>query len=162
MTSSKDWEPYQENFLIKKKHTVNNKIKKLQLILLNLGGLIALSYTYLLGWLDLIWYGDATHLSVVIFILFLVGVVFAIFGKVRRSSFIMNQMTTLGLIGTIIGFTIAFAGIDVGSLGDVTQLPSVVGNLLRGVGVAMYTTLTGTICFIWLRICLFILDRDSH
>jgi len=55
-----------------------------------------------------------------------------------------------GLIGTVIGFMIALSGVDPERIGDVTTATGMVATLIRGLGVALGTTLVGSLGGLWL------------
>ena len=65
---------------------------------------------------------------------------------------VANSLVLLGLIGTVIGFIIALSGVDPQSVADVDKIAPMVGELIRGMSVALYTTLVGSILSLWLTI----------
>ncbi|MBF96390.1 MAG: hypothetical protein CMJ13_04105 [Pelagibacterales bacterium] len=82
--------------------------------------------------------------------------------KINNIKFIANILVILGLIGTVIGFIIALSGVD----GSVSSNPEEVGNmvasLVKGMSVALYTTLAGSILSVWLNICYQILINGAN
>ena len=65
---------------------------------------------------------------------------------------VANSLVLLGLIGTVIGFIIALSGVDPESVADVDKIAPMVGELIRGMSVALYTTLVGSILSLWLTV----------
>lgn len=70
-------------------------------------------------------------------------------GVVRN---IATSLVLLGLIGTVLGFIMALDGVDASTAGDVAQVGRMVATIAEGMGVALYTTLIGTVLNIWLMI----------
>ena len=58
----------------------------------------------------------------------------------------------LGLIGTVIGFIIALSGVDPAAATEVENVAAMISTLINGMSVAMYTTLIGSVLYIWLII----------
>lgn len=73
-----------------------------------------------------------------------------IVGKIVFIRLLASTLVTLGLIGTVVGFIILLGGLPEVSNAD--QAFSVVTSIGRGMGVALYTTLVGSIFNIWARI----------
>lgn len=69
---------------------------------------------------------------------------------VRRTA---NNLVFLGLIGTVIGFVIALSGVNSDAAADISSIGSMIGALIAGMGVALYTTLVGSILYLWLSAC---------
>ena len=65
---------------------------------------------------------------------------------------IANILVFLGLIGTVIGFIIALSGIDAKSATDTSNIAGMIGRLIAGMSVALYTTLLGAVLNLWLTI----------
>lgn len=63
-----------------------------------------------------------------------------------------NSLVILGMIGTVVGFVIALSAIDADSVSDVSQISGMVGSLLTGMSVALYTTLVGAVLSLWLTV----------
>lgn len=68
-------------------------------------------------------------------------------GTVRH---IANGLVLLGLIGTVLGFIEALGGVSATSAGNVESIAPMVGTLIEGMSVALYTTLVGSILNLWL------------
>lgn len=58
-------------------------------------------------------------------------------------------MVSLGLIGTVIGFSIALLGIGEDSSSSASNAEATIRPLLSGMGVAIYTTLVGSVAALW-------------
>lgn len=63
---------------------------------------------------------------------------------------VANTLVFLGLIGTVIGFIIALAGVDPEAVRNVQNVAPMVSSLIDGMGVALYTTLVGAVLHVWL------------
>jgi hypothetical protein len=63
-----------------------------------------------------------------------------------------NNLVLLGLIGTVVGFIMALSGVDPDTVGDAGAIAPMVSNLIEGMGVALYTTLVGSVLNIWLML----------
>ena len=63
-----------------------------------------------------------------------------------------NSLVLLGLIGTVLGFIIALSGVDPETVGDVNMIAPMVGELIRGMSIALYTTLVGAVLSLWLTV----------
>ncbi len=65
---------------------------------------------------------------------------------------IANSLVLLGLIGTVIGFIIALSGVNPQAAGDAATIAPMVSTLIKGMSVALYTTLVGSLLNVWLMI----------
>jgi hypothetical protein len=63
-----------------------------------------------------------------------------------------NNLVLLGLIGTVVGFIMALSGVDPDTVGDASAIAPMVSSLIQGMGVALYTTLVGSVLNIWLML----------
>jgi len=75
-----------------------------------------------------------------------------VFVRIAVVRNIANSLVLLGLIGTVLGFIIALSGIDPRAASDVTAISPMVSRLLRGMSVALYTTLVGAVLNLWLTV----------
>ena len=66
--------------------------------------------------------------------------------------YIANSLVLLGLIGTVLGFIIAFGAVDPSSAGDVHAIEPMVTQLISGMSVALFTTLVGSVLNLWLTV----------
>lgn len=82
--------------------------------------------------------------------------------KINYIKFIANTLVILGLIGTVIGFIIALSGVDGSVSSNPEEVSKMVTTLIQGMSVALYTTLVGSICSVWLNICFQILSTGSN
>jgi len=69
--------------------------------------------------------------------------------KLERISRASDAMALLGLVGTIVGFIIAFATADPASLLNAADVGTGVAQMMKGMGIALYTTLTGAVLGGW-------------
>jgi hypothetical protein len=65
---------------------------------------------------------------------------------------IANMLVFLGLIGTVIGFIIALSGVKPETVTQTESVGPMVATLIRGMSVALYTTLLGAVLSVWLNI----------
>jgi hypothetical protein len=63
-----------------------------------------------------------------------------------------GSLVLIGLIGTVIGFIIALSGIDRSAVSDASQIGPMVATLLRGMSMALFKTLIGSVLNVWLMI----------
>jgi len=82
--------------------------------------------------------------------------------KIINIKFIANTLVILGLIGTVIGFIIALSGVDGSVSSNPEEVGKMVSSLVKGMSVALYTTLAGSILSVWLNICFQILINGSN
>ena len=82
--------------------------------------------------------------------------------KINHIKFISNTLVILGLIGTVIGFIIALSGVDGTISSNPEEVSKMVTTLIQGMSVALYTTLAGSICSVWLNMCFHILSTGSN
>jgi MotA/TolQ/ExbB proton channel family len=70
-------------------------------------------------------------------------------GPIRHVA---NSLVILGLVGTVIGFIIALAGVDPQTAADVSSIGPMVSTLIDGMSVALHTTLVGSVLNVWLML----------
>ena len=80
--------------------------------------------------------------------------------NVRRIAwFIAESLMALGMIGTVIGFILmlgsSFESIDVS---NTETLKSTLTSMAIGMSTALYTTVTGLICSLWLKTTLVVVN----
>lgn len=73
-----------------------------------------------------------------------------LFGRITFIRQIANALVMLGLIGTVVGFVMALDGVSASAAGDASSIGGMVGNMIKGMGVALYTTLVGSVLNLWL------------
>ena len=95
---------------------------------------------------------DPTHLSHGILVLFTVGQLCALCQKWDWVDWIGTALVFLGLIGTVIGFIIAFSGVTPQSATDSNMAKTMVAVLISGMATALYTTLVGSVGALWLSL----------
>ena len=82
--------------------------------------------------------------------------------KINFIKFMANTLVILGLIGTVIGFIIALSGVDGSVSSNPEEVSKMVSTLIQGMSVALYTTLVGSICSVWLNICYQIMSTGAN
>lgn len=73
-----------------------------------------------------------------------------LFSRIAYIRHVANVLVLLGLVGTVVGFVMALSGIDAAAAGDVDRVGGMIGTLIEGMGVALYTTLVGAVLNLWL------------
>ena len=82
--------------------------------------------------------------------------------KINYIKFMANTLVILGLIGTVVGFIIALSGVDGSVSSNPEEVSKMVSTLIQGMSVALYTTLVGSICSVWLNICYQIMSTGAN
>jgi hypothetical protein len=72
--------------------------------------------------------------------------------RIAPVRHVANSLVILGLIGTVIGFIIALAGVDPEAAADVSSIGPMVSTLIDGMSVALHTTLVGAVLNVWLML----------
>lgn len=152
-----------------------------RMALLNAAAVAALALAYLHGLMALVWAADVTYITSAIAVLALYGLGYACWravqiardlnddgafwtlppslaseaGRLRyKIAPVMrtaNLLVDLGLFGTVIGFIMALAGVDASEVSNPSAIGPMVGALMQGMGVALYTTAVGIVGYVWLR-----------
>jgi hypothetical protein len=101
------------------------------------------------------WVNDTTLITtsmLVIFGLTMVGIVRDTYKRETRNLIVYDYLgyvqITLGMTGTIFGFFVALSGVTPDAVGDVANIGPMVGKLLEGMSIAIWTTLTGIMFFL--------------
>jgi len=122
----------------------------------NLCAMAGLFSLWIDNWIMMAVDGDATKITLLIAALFIVGLIIsarrAFGGDIRVIRQIANSLVMLGLIGTVIGFIIALSGVDPASASDINAISGMISTLITGIGVALYTTLAGSVFSLWLTV----------
>jgi len=71
-------------------------------------------------------------------------------GRDDLSAWVGKRLTLLGMLGTLHGFVIAFAA--VATAGDLATTKVAIGALTHGLSVALYTSIAGLVCKMWLDV----------
>jgi hypothetical protein len=66
-------------------------------------------------------------------------------------NLLINALVVLGLVGTLVGFILLLQGITPAMVGDVSKVAELVALIARGMGVALVTTLIGSVLNLWAR-----------
>jgi hypothetical protein len=73
-----------------------------------------------------------------------------LFSRIAFIRHIANTLVLLGLIGTVVGFVLALSNVSPEVVSDVNAVSGMVSQLINGMGVALYTTLVGSVLNLWL------------
>lgn len=114
---------------------------------------------YVKGILQYLFEMDSTFISLGILVAFFMSHFFVLSAIIRYQSsletklwYVAESMITVGMIGTVVGFTLlfgdAFATLDVE---DSQSIAAVLTDLAVGMGTALVTTLTGLVCSLILK-----------
>jgi hypothetical protein len=71
------------------------------------------------------------------------------FAKIEWLGSVSEWLVALGLLGTVIGFSIALSGIDQASVSRADGAQSAVSSLMQGMRIALNTTLLGAGLALW-------------
>jgi hypothetical protein len=146
-------------------------------LLINGAGAALLSAAWVSGSLDDIIATDTTRLCALIFAVFVAGLGIAAYrvcvlsdelnrapgSKASKALQAMQRTDSTGRAsiaaalrlklaqraGTVVGFMIALSGVDADTAGDVAAIGPMVSALIEGLGVALTTTLVGSVLSIW-------------
>lgn len=167
-------------------------------VALNMVGVAGLFLVWVNGWVNRILVADSSGISVLIFAIFLVGLLASgwrinkvtqeldnlrngkgsleeggrlspyrraletggssatralelrLFSRIAFIRHLANVLVLLGLVGTVVGFIVALANVNAQSASDVNAIGGIVGSLIEGMGIALYTTLVGSVLNLWL------------
>lgn len=122
-------------------------------IVVNVAGICGLVWAYWLGYLQQVLLGDVSGISFVICGVFVAGVAWLVInGTTDHLSRIETILVTLGLIGNVIGFIVGLHEIDVKAISDPAGAVKLASQLIEGMGVAFYSTLTGAVAALWTHV----------
>ena len=66
------------------------------------------------------------------------------------SEMCIRDRVFLGLVGTVIGFIVALYGVNPELSATVDNVAPMVATLIKGMSIALYTTLIGSVLHVWL------------
>ncbi len=130
----------------------------LRFLSINAAGTALLGAAWLRGWIDPIFVGDSTGLTVLIAA---AGLRLGMASYIAPIRQIANSLVLLGLIGTVVGFIIALSGVDPDTVSDVNAISPMVSTLLSGMAVALNTTLVGAALNLWLTVNYHVLSAET-
>jgi MotA/TolQ/ExbB proton channel family len=81
--------------------------------------------------------------------------------RIASIRHIANSLVMLGLIGTVVGFIIALAGVRPEVASDINAIGPMVSILIGGMSVALYTTLVGSVLHVWLMVNVRLLEGGT-
>lgn len=124
-----------------------------RLAIVIVAGSCGLVWAYWLGYLQQVLLGDVSRISLVICGVFALSVArLIITGRSDHLHRIETIMVTLGLIGNVVGFIVGLHEIDVSSISDPAGAIKLASQLIDGMGVAFYSTLTGAVAALWTHV----------
>ena len=148
---------------------------------LNVICLVLFAISWVKGWVGDVIVKDTSHISIAIALLFIFGLGVVIktilytshaLNTAREQKMqpgdyvaVKNRLTArlatvneiggwlvmLGLIGTVWGFIQSLTGVKTDGVMDTTETLKMVIALVQGMQVALYTTLVGSVFYLWLR-----------
>ena len=89
-----------------------------------------------------------------------VGLVKGIERDIDAGWFVSDLFFTIGMVGTVIGFIVMLSGFDSIDFSNPDTTKQMISSLGAGMSTALYTTLTGLICSILLKIQCFMLNYE--
>ncbi len=116
---------------------------------------------YLFGIAEMPFTADITYMSTGIGILFLVGIGFSAMQRWKAVAWLADMLVFFGLLGTIIGAVIAFSGVDPEQVTNIDNIIPMISSLIYGIGIALYTTLVGSVGYIWLSFLHHLLNDEK-
>lgn len=72
--------------------------------------------------------------------------------RVAPIRHLSNGLVLLGLIGTVLGFTLGLQGVSAEAAANIDAVGPMISELLQGMAVALDTTLVGSILHLWLGV----------
>ena len=81
--------------------------------------------------------------------------------RISPLRHIANSLVLLGLIGTVVGFVIALSGVRPELASDINAIGPMVSTLIRGMSIALHTTLVGSLLHLWLMVNVRLLEGGS-
>ena len=109
----------------------------IRLAILNFGFCCFLAWAWWLGYVGFVFTHDISHLSYLISGVFLVSIARLLWGKSDHLLEAKEQLTGLGLIGTLIGFVLAMYGLSQTGFGNPEALSkalAIAGRVVGGEG----------------------------
>lgn len=123
-----------------------------RLIIFNIACFAAVVWGWQLGYVQFVFANDASHMSYAIVALFLSALAKTIWNAsderpVAWLADIAEDLATLGLAGSLIGFTMMLYGADLNS----ADLKPLASQVLTGLGVAFLASLVGVVTALWTK-----------
>lgn len=113
------------------------------------------------GWALLPFVTDGTYLCDLIGVIFVMGLWAAWQGNWERVRWIGGVLVMMGLIGTVVGFVMALSGVNPAQVHNVGSISPMVATLLHGMSTALYTTLVGSVGYLWLSLNAYLLAEQE-
>lgn len=116
---------------------------------------------FLQGWPQQIYAMDQTGVINAIMLMFFIGLINLHSGTVIAASKCSDFCVRLGLFGTVVGLVIAFSEVDASVVGDAQQAGKLAAEFLKGLGVALSTTIAGWVCSLWIDATAFLMKGSK-
>ena len=75
-----------------------------------------------------------------------------LFSRIAHIRDFATLLVTMGLLGTVVGFTVALSGVVPETAGDVAAITPMVSAMVAGMAVALHTTIAGLVLNVWLTV----------
>lgn len=134
---------------------------KLRFTILNVTGIAIVAALFIAGVGEAPFRADQTGLTFLIAAVFLIGLWLVWQERWGAVRWIGGTLVFLGLLGTVVGFIVALSGVDPQKAGDVAAISPMVSALLRGMATALYTTLVGSVAYLWLSVNAYVLAQEE-
>lgn len=105
---------------------------------------------WIVGWITHLIDADQSYLTWVILALLCVALGLVALGRDRDAIWLGGHLFNIGLLGTLIGFVIAFSGVEIGQ--GFESDSAAAEQLTHGVLTALGTTVFGLVANIWVSL----------
>ena len=75
-----------------------------------------------------------------------------LFSRIAHIRDFATLLVTMGLLGTVAGFTVALSGVSPETAGDVEAITPMVSAMVSGMSTALHTTIAGLVLNVWLMV----------
>ncbi len=116
---------------------------------IGIGCLVAL---YLVGLLDQVFVGSNAVFTIIIAGLGLIGLIPVWLGRWEDAEWVATHVVRIGLIGTVVGLISAFSAALQMDASDTEAVKEMIGAVIGGMYIALFATLTGLVCNVWLKL----------
>ena len=117
-------------------------------------GVCCLLACWYMGWVQLVLSADQTYIVEGISVAF-IGALIACMYNPGFAGWVGGMLPAVGLMGTVIGFMIAFTGeVTPEAMVDPESFKRLVARMLSGLGTALSTTLVGVVGYLGVEITL--------
>lgn len=78
--------------------------------------------------------------------------------RVSGNADLTNKLVFLGLVGTVIGFLVAFFKVSAADTSNLEGVKGIISNLMGGMALSLLATLVGSVTHVWARMNVRLLD----